>query len=80
MFFEGDRAIFEERKNIKIMKKVFFSAIKNLKMEEFSETVSLARSITHSILKSIIMYRKYKKCKKVIDKDLVSVGSMKKMS
>lgn len=66
-------------KNKKFLKKYFFSAIKMLTTEELSETRSLKKSTTHPILKPIFKYRKFRKRRKVMDKDLDFVGTELKM-
>ena len=55
---EGDEIISEDEINANILDKFYSSAVKNLKIEKFSETDPSTRNITHPISKPIIKHRK----------------------
>ena len=46
LLVEGDEKISEDEKNTKILNRFFYSAVKNLKIEELSETDPFTSNIT----------------------------------
>ena len=55
---EGDEIISEDEKNAKILNRCVYSAVKNLKIEELSETDPFTSNINHPTSKPIIRCRK----------------------
>ena len=54
LLVEGDEKISEDEKNTKILNIFFYSAVKNLKIEELSETDPFTSNINHPTSKPII--------------------------